>query len=111
MERWSWRAYARAGIAALFALGLSATGASAQDAIVIIKNFMFMPMDIHVAAGSTVTWKNEDEEPHTVTSDAGLFRSGGIDGGGQFSFKFEKPGVYKYLCSIHPQMMATVTVQ
>jgi len=37
--------------------------------------------------------------------------SGGIDGGDRFSFKFDRPGTYKYVCSIHPQMMGTVTVQ
>ena len=46
-----------------------------------------------------------------MTSDIGLFRSGGIDGGGSYSFKFTKPGVYKYNCSIHPQMTGTITVQ
>lgn len=84
--------------------------ALAQDATVRIKSFMFMPMRVEVSAGSTVTWMNLDEEPHTVTSDTGLFRSGGIDGGGSFRFKFDKPGVYKYVCSIHPQMVGTVIV-
>jgi len=50
-------------------------------------------------------------EPHTVTSVDGLFRSGALDENYSFSFKFEKPGVYKYTCSIHPRMMATVTVK
>jgi len=102
---------ASAYFAGVLIAGLSACPAFAEDVTVHIKNFMFMPMDAHVSTGSTVTWKNDDEEPHTVTSDTGLFRSGGIDGGGQFSFKFEKPGVYKYVCSIHPQMVGTVTVQ
>ena len=83
----------------------------AQDTTVRIKTFMFMPMAMTVHAGDTVTWKNMDEEPHTVMSETGLFRSGGIDGGGTFAFKFEKPGVYKYTCSIHPQMIGTITVQ
>lgn len=85
--------------------------AHAQDVTIPIKNFKFMMMDVTVSAGSTVTWKNEDEEVHTVTSVDGLFRSGGIDTGESFSFKFDKPGVYKYVCSIHPQMTGTITVK
>jgi plastocyanin len=98
-------------LAARLLVSLLPSPASAEDATVKIKSFMFMPMAVSVHAGETVTWKNMDEEPHTVTSDIGLFRSGGIDGGGSFSFKFAKPGVYKYNCSIHPQMIGTITVQ
>ena len=105
------RALARSAALALLAAGLAASAANAADATVTIKSFMFMPKDVHIAAGSTVTWKNMDEEPHTVTSDTGVFRSGGIDGGGTFQFKFAQPGVYKYTCSIHPQMVGTITVQ
>ena len=98
-------------MAGLVATALSSGAALAQNATVKIKSFMFMPMAVTIHAGETVTWTNMDEEPHTVTSNTGLFRSGGIDGGGTYSFKFAKPGVYKYSCSIHPQMMGTVTVQ
>lgn len=98
-------------MAGFIATALTSGSAFAQDATVRIKSFMFMPMAVTVHAGDTVTWTNMDEEPHTATSDVGLFRSGGIDGGGSYSFKFEKPGVYKYTCSIHPQMIGTVTVQ
>jgi len=104
------RALGRLALRTVFSAFLFPTSALAQDATVAIKSFMFTPMNVHVGAGSTVTWKNMDEEPHTVTSDIGLFRSGGIDGGGTFRFKFDKPGVYKYNCSIHPQMVGTITV-
>jgi plastocyanin len=87
-----------------------ATGVRADDAMVNIKNFMFA-MDVTVTAGSTVTWKNQDGEPHTVASLDGLFRSPALDEGDTYSFKFEKPGVYRYICSIHPKMKATVTVK
>jgi plastocyanin len=92
------------------ALMLSATPAWAQDVNVTINNFMFA-MDVTVAPGSTVTWKNLDGEPHTVASIDGLFHSQALDEGDSYSFKFEKPGVYKYICSIHPKMNATVTVK
>jgi len=98
---------------ALFAFVLLLTGmsaATADDATVTIKNFMFA-MDVTVTPGSTVTWKNLDGEPHTVASADGLFRSSALDQGDSFSFKFDKPGVYKYICSIHPKMKATITVK
>jgi plastocyanin len=85
--------------------------AATKDALIQIKDFDFKPMNVTISAGGSVTWKNLDGEPHTVTSTDGLFRSGAIDQGESFAFKFDKPGVYNYLCSIHPKMRATVTVQ
>ena len=95
---------------AVLALALSVP-ALAQNTTIAIKDFKFMLMDATVTPGSTVTWKNLDEEPHTVTSETGLFKSGGLDTDESFSFKFEKPGLYKYRCSIHPQMVGIITVK
>jgi plastocyanin len=78
--------------------------------IVVIKNFMFSPMALTIKAGSTVTWKNLDAEPHTVINDAGLFRSAALDLNDSYSFNFDKPGVYAILCGIHPFMKETITV-
>jgi plastocyanin len=78
---------------------------------VVIKNFMFSPMALTVKAGSTVTWKNLDGEPHTVVNDAGMFRSAALDQNDSYQFKFDKPGVYKVFCGIHPTMKETITVQ
>jgi plastocyanin len=78
---------------------------------IVVKEFMFMPTTLTVAAGSTVTWTNMDDEPHTVVSDSGLFRSGAMDTNEGFSFKFDKPGVYHFTCSIHPRMVGTIVVQ
>jgi plastocyanin len=72
---------------------------------------MFAPMTISIKAGSTVTWKNTDDEPHTVVSDTGLFRSGALDTNESFSFRFDKPGTYHYACSIHPRMVGTIVVE
>ncbi len=94
----------------LFAMPLAAP-AHAADAMIVMKNFDFSPMDVTVSAGSTVTWKNMDGEPHTVASADGLFRSSALDQDDTYSFKFDKPGVYKYICSIHPKMRATITVK
>jgi len=84
---------------------------SAQSNKIVLKNFMFEPASLTVKAGSTVTWTNMDEEPHTVVSSSGLFRSNGLDTKDTFSFKFDKPGTYGFICSIHPQMVGTIVVQ
>lgn len=94
------------------AMFLFAVPAEAQDNshVVIIKKFMFNPMDVTVPAGSEVTWENQDGEPHTVVSLTGDFRSQALDEKDKFSHRFDKPGTYKYLCSIHPKMVGTITV-
>jgi plastocyanin len=79
--------------------------------IVMAKDFMFAPASLTVKSGSTVTWTNQDDEPHTVVSDAGLFRSAALDTNERFSFRFDKPGTYHYACSIHPRMVGTIVVQ
>jgi plastocyanin len=79
--------------------------------LVVMKNFDYAPMNLTVAAGSTVTWKNLDGEPHTVASVDRAFRSPALDQNDTFSFKFVKPGIYEYVCTIHPRMMATITVK
>ena len=78
---------------------------------IVLKDFHFSPMSLTVPAGATVIWKNLDGEPHTVVSDAGLFRSGGLDQNDSFTFTFDKPGTYRFICSIHPTMMGTIVVK
>ena len=88
------------------------TSVMAADAnTIVMKDFDFTPMMMTVKAGTTVTWKNLDGEPHTVVSPDGVFRSHALDQGDTFTFKFDKPGTYKYICSIHPKMRAAIIVQ
>ena len=76
-----------------------------------VKDFMFMPTTLTVNAGEEVSWVNKDDEPHTVVSDTGLFRSSALDTDEKFSFKFDKPGTYHFTCSIHPRMVGTIIVK
>jgi plastocyanin len=105
------------GAVGLLLLTGALTGAAASEAspeattIVLARDFMFAPLSLTVQAGSTVTWTNKDDEPHTVTSDTGLFRSGAMDTNDSFSYRFDKPGTYHYVCSIHPRMTGTVVVR
>jgi plastocyanin len=86
---------------------------SGPAATVVIDNFSFNPPKLTVAAGSTVTWKNQDDMPHTIVNDASPreFKSPPLDSGEQFSWTFSKPGTYSYFCSIHPKMIGVVTVK
>ena len=101
------------GVAALcwIATGSPANASTPDAAQIVIKDFMFMPRSLTVKAGSTVTWANKDDEPHTVVSDTGVFRSGAVDTDETFTFKFVKPGVYHFSCSIHPRMIGTIVVE
>jgi plastocyanin len=100
-------------LASLWPLACAPAGAAAAagGTIVMAKDFMFAPTSLTIKAGSTVTWTNHDDEPHTVVSTTGLFRSGALDTNESFSFRFEKAGTYSYACSIHPRMIGTIVVQ
>jgi plastocyanin len=110
------RHYKLATVAVAAALGLAAATtwalpATPDAAQIVIKSFMFTPMELKVKAGATVTWSNMDDEPHSVVSDTGLFRSGAVDTHESYSFKFDKPGTYHFICSLHPQMSGTIVVE
>ncbi len=89
---------------------LSAAPACAADARVAIDSFAFSPRELHVAAGTTVTWINRDDTPHTVV-DAPAFRSKALDTGDSFAFTFTTPGEYAYFCSLHPHMTGVIVVE
>ena len=62
-------------------------------------------------AGTTVTWINDDDIPHTVASSSKLFKSKPLDTEDKFSFTFTTPGSYEYFCSIHPHMTGGIVVE
>jgi plastocyanin len=76
-----------------------------------IDNFSFGPAIITISAGTTVTWTNNDDVPHVVSSDDNkMFKSKALDTDDRFSFTFTKPGTYNYYCAIHPKMVAKIVV-
>lgn len=107
----------RRAIITAFSAGMLLTSASGTAAVaeepntVVMKNFDFSPMMLTVKVGTIVNWKNLDGEPHTIVSVEGAFRSHALDQDDTFTFKFDKPGTYRYVCSIHPKMMAAIIVQ
>lgn len=77
---------------------------------VVIDGFAFEPASLTVGAGTTVTWTNRDEEPHTVAASDGSFHSPGMGTGATFTHTFSTAGTFDYVCSIHPMMHGTVVV-
>ena len=109
-------------VALVLEIGALGTGqksfvASAQEKAptmeVKIDNFSFGPTALTVPVGTTVTWINRDDIPHTVvsTDDAKTFKSKVLDTDEKFSFTFSKAGTYPYFCSMHPKMTGKVIVQ
>lgn len=94
-------------------LGRHGIAATVAGAAVAIDDFAFGPGTITVKRGTTVTWTNKDDEPHTVVSagDPKLWKSPALDTDDHFSFTFNDPGTYKYFCSVHPRMQGKVVVE
>ena len=101
--------YAKAPGAAKTAVPASQPAA----ATVKIENFAFEPKELDIAVGTTVTWTNADDVPHTATSrdDPPAFDSGALDTDEKFSFTFNKPGTFAYYCKVHPHMKGVIIVK
>ena len=104
------RGLGRLAVAAAISMLLGAAHAYAEDTSVTIDNFTFSPAELTVKVGTTVTWTNHDDIPHTVVS-AGKFRSKTLDTDNSFSFTFAAAGDYKYFCSLHPHMTGMIQVE
>jgi plastocyanin len=105
---WSRRGFVAVGVVALLA---GAQALAVTPPTIGIKEFKYAPPVLTVPVGTTVTWINHDEEPHTVTSATGAFSSPGLVNDDTFVQTFANPGTYAYYCAIHPQMKATVVVK
>jgi plastocyanin len=78
---------------------------------ITIDNFSFTPKEITVSKGTTVTWINHDDAPHTVVSTDKKFKSRALDTDDKYSFTFSDSGAYGYFCSVHPVMTGNVSVK
>ena len=83
----------------------------ADTTMITIQNYAFMPPELVVKPGTTVTWVNKDDSPHTITSTDHVVASKAMDTDDQYSFTFEKEGDYKYFCTLHPYMVGLVKVR
>ncbi|HZC38583.1 MAG TPA: cupredoxin family copper-binding protein [Sphingomicrobium sp.] len=96
---------------ALATKAMSTAVAAAPSASVKIANFTFQAPVVAVKPGTTVTWVNADDIPHTVTANNGAFKSKVLDSGDRFTFTFAKAGEYAYFCSLHPRMTGKIIVK
>ncbi len=87
-----------------------ATPVAAAPSVVEIRNMKFEPATLTIASGTTVTWVNEDNSPHTVTDRGKVFRSAALDTKDKFSYTFAAPGEFTYFCTIHPMMVGKIVV-
>jgi plastocyanin len=78
---------------------------------VMIDNFVYSPVPLTVKVGTTVTWINHDDIPHTVDSTQGKFKSAALDTDDKFEFRFTEAGEYPFYCRIHPKMTGKIIVQ
>lgn len=110
------------GMAALFlALAASITGgllathakaaAPTKAQAVAIRMFAFTPQVLTITPGTTVTWTNADEDPHTVIANDKSFHSAALDTDDKYSYTFTKPGEFAYFCSLHPHMTGKIIVK
>lgn len=89
---------------------MSASTAAVTEEAVAIKDFVFSPASLDLGIGTTVTWTNEDSSQHTATAGDGSFDTGVLAQGDTFSHTFDTAGTFDYICTIHPNMKATLTV-
>ena len=82
----------------------------AASAEVRVDNFSFSPAMLIVTVGTTVTWVNGDDIPHTIVANNRAFRSKTLDTEDQFSFTFSTAGEFEYFCSLHPHMVGKIIV-
>ena len=88
------------------------SAATAGTTVVEIANLAYNPAQITIPVGGTVTWKNDDTVPHTVTArDRTVLQSGTINPGDSFSKTFDTPGTIEYFCEFHANMSGTIVVQ
>ena len=105
-------AFAASLVVAMLFVGSARVSANQPStAEVKIDNFTFGPQTITVPAGTTVTWTNKDDIPHTSVSTEGVFKSKVLDTDEKFSYTFTKPGTYPYYCTIHPKMTGQIVVK
>ncbi len=90
----------------------AAAGEAARTYRVEIHDFAFSPKELTVPVGARIVWTNHGDEPHTVVSSAGAFKSPqALDTDDSFSTVLDKPGTYAYFCGIHPMMVGKITVR
>jgi plastocyanin len=96
---------------ALAAAGAMPALAEDAKAKVTVDNFTFAPAALTISVGTTVTWENHDDIPHSLVEKNKLFRSQALDTDESYSFTFTQAGTYDYFCGLHPHMVGKIIVK
>ncbi len=75
-----------------------------------ISDFDYFPRELTVESGTTITWVNRDAVPHDAADEGGVWETAMLKQDESATLTFDSPGVYRYICTIHPNMKATLTV-
>jgi plastocyanin len=98
-------------LGALFLVSESFAGVMPAALSIDINKFAFEPKEVTVAPGTKIIWTNDDESPHTVTSQDKTFGSKALDTDDKFEYTFNSVGDFYYYCTVHPFMTAVVHVR
>ena len=96
--------------ALVLSLFLWAQQAAAEERTVRIDNFTFNPAELKVKPGTTITWENADDIPHSIVETGTKFHSKALDTGDKFSMTFADAGEIDYFCGLHPHMKGKIIV-
>jgi plastocyanin len=89
----------------------AAAGSVPRTQEVAVQFSDYGPSQLDVLPGQTVTWSNVSQRTHTVTSDTGVFDSGHLGPGARFQVAFDRPGTYRYHCTIHASIVGEIDVR
>ncbi len=84
---------------------------AAESTQVVIDNFTFAPTPLTVKVGTSVTWVNHDDIPHSILCPDAKIHSHALDTNDSFTYQFQKAGRFNYICGLHPHMHGQVVVE
>jgi plastocyanin len=100
----------RRALAAGIIVAIGSHKAKAAEAQIVVDNFTFSPTPLNVTVGTTVTWVNHDDIPHSIVCPTLKVKSHPMDTDESFTYTFEQAGTYDYICGLHPHMHGQVVV-
>jgi len=97
----------------LFTMALAGwhTARANEPVVITIDRFQFAPDEITIEPGTTIEWINRDQTVHNIVSSQAKIASPGLDTADRFSFMFDHPGDFTYLCGLHPHMKGIIHVK
>ena len=101
----------RRAVSASILVAIAAPAARAAATEIKIDNFAFMPTPLAVKVGTTVTWVNHDDIPHSIVCLDLKMKSHPLDTDDSFAYTFDHAGIYEYICGLHPHMHGQVVVE